>query len=229
MVIGVTIINKGAKGQQTKAIWCTTLLRHKMLPNYSVHKRQNRNKVITYTNLRRASMSLKHTPWTRRLLVTATQCGGMSLVASWDVTASWKRGTLAAGLLWEPNHASFAFLTQSGTCAVSPQCTAFICRKEWNFSLLVWSNRHLTKNVLKQNLQSISLLCRLFSFHQLQLAYVCTLFIGNRQLRNHPVNSHENLQLFVMQVKLLCDNNTNFTPIFPLLTMVLPNKNARGS
>lgn len=64
----------------------------------------------------------------QRPFVTVMQCGGMShtLVGTWDAAAWENRGTLAAGLLSEPNHTSFAFLTHSGTCAATPQCTALI-------------------------------------------------------------------------------------------------------
>ena len=86
-----------------------------------------RRKVINYkANLSKVEKSLKQTPWTRSLFVVKKHCVVTLEGLLQDDLARRNRGTQADGLIWELNHASFAFLTQSGTCAVNPTCTALI-------------------------------------------------------------------------------------------------------
>lgn len=84
------------------------------------------NRVKIQSNLSKVAKSLKQTPWTRSLFVIKKHCEVTLVGLRWDDLARRNRGTHADGLLWELNHASFAFLTQSGTCDVNPTCTALI-------------------------------------------------------------------------------------------------------
>lgn len=84
------------------------------------------NRVKIQSNLSKVAKSLKQTPWTRSSFVIKKHWEVTLVGLPWDDLARRNRGTQADGLLWELNHASFAFLTQSGTCDVNPTCTALI-------------------------------------------------------------------------------------------------------
>ena len=105
---------------------CNHLFSFVIFPNRQSSGSEKKSNQLFTANLSKVAKSLKQTPWTRSLFAIKKHWEVTLEGLLWDDLARRNRGTQADGLLWELNHASFAFLTQSGTCAVNPTCTALI-------------------------------------------------------------------------------------------------------